>query len=73
MSFNGKNAPGLTKLGLGNMLLFSRGFNDKKYQKLLDSGYDFEEAVVEYVVYWYDSKKEENVRIILPKLYFEKK
>ena len=73
MSFNGKDAPCLAKQGIGSMLLFSRKFNDTEYRKYLGSGYDFDEAVVEYVVYWYDSKKEENVRIILPKLFFRKK
>ncbi len=64
---------GLAKQEGGNVLLFSRGFMNKKHNTFIKDGYKLSNGSVEYLVYWYDSKDDKEYKVVLPKLKFEKK
>ena len=75
MKFGDSDAPGLSKLGEGNMLLFSRDFVSKKLKLFSGKGFELVSARVEYIVYWYDAKEDKEYKeykIVLPRLRFEK-
>jgi ATP-dependent DNA helicase RecQ len=71
--FSDSEAPGLSKSGEGNMLLFSRDFIKNKLIPFKERGYELVSANVEYLVYWYDRQEDKEYKIVLPKLRFEKK
>lgn len=74
MMFFGENkAPGLSKPGNGNMLLFSQNFIRKKLVPFKEKGYELASAKVEYLVYWYDKDDDKEYKVVLPRLRFEKK
>lgn len=72
MKFGDSEAPGLSKLGEGNMLLFSRDFVRKTLIPFKGKGYELVSARVEYLVYWYNAKEDKEYKVVLPRLRFEK-
>jgi ATP-dependent DNA helicase RecQ len=55
----------------GPVLTFSKSFSDK-LRTLGQAGYTPDRAVVNYIVYWQKEDSEQEIRIILPELYFKK-
>lgn len=55
----------------GNLLFFSRKFIKDKYDPMIEKGYSLTAANVEYVVFWYDRDKDNEFKIVLPRLRFE--
>ena len=70
--FGESEALGLAKSEGGNMLLFSRKFNDGKFKSFQANGYDIVGGSVEYLLYWYDKDEKKEYKIVLPRLRFEK-
>ncbi|WP_308993910.1 RecQ family ATP-dependent DNA helicase [Mariniflexile litorale] len=70
--FEFSEVPGLQKKTQGNLLLFSRKFVAEQYNPMLQKGYQLIEASVEYIVYWYNKDNNEEYKIVLPRLRFEK-
>jgi len=46
---------------------------NKKYSTFIKDGYKLSNGSVEYLVYWFDSKHDEEYKVVLPKLKFDKK
>lgn len=69
--FKDNDAPGLAKIGQGNMLLFSQDFVKDKLIPFNNRGFGLSSAQVEYLVYWYDSDEGKEHLIVLPRLRFE--
>ena len=73
VQFTDNVAIGLAKQDIGNVLLFSRDFINKKYNTFINDGYKLSNGSVEYLVYWYDSINDKEYKVVLQKLRFEKK
>lgn len=71
--FADNDAPGLINNEGINVLLFSKSFIETKYNNFKNSGYKIKDAIIEYIVFWYDQTEEKEYRIVLPRLRFEKK
>ncbi|NND80490.1 MAG: hypothetical protein HKN53_11365, partial [Maribacter sp.] len=71
LQFGDNLALGLALPNGGNMLLFSKRFNELKYTRIEKGGYEFQNAHVEYIVYWYDAEEEKEYRVVLPRLHFK--
>ncbi len=54
------------------ILKFSRKFSGQ-IQSMKEKGYELQHAKVNFIVYWLDEEAKQEVKIILPELYFEKK
>jgi ATP-dependent DNA helicase RecQ len=72
INFPTNDAPGLAKMGQGNMLLFSEKFVKEKLTPFNDRGFELSSGQVEYLVYWYDSDERKEYKIVLPRLRFER-
>ncbi|WP_246124789.1 RecQ family ATP-dependent DNA helicase [Algibacter pacificus] len=72
VQFADNSALGLANKYKGNVLLFSRHFMENKYNTFIKDGYDLSSGLVEYLVYWYDSKEEKEFKVVLPRLKFVK-
>ncbi|MBU3012262.1 RecQ family ATP-dependent DNA helicase [Polaribacter vadi] len=70
--FSNGSVLGLANPTLGNVLLFSRAFIEKKYNIFLKDGYQLTNGNVEYLLFWYDIKEKKEYKIVLPKLQFKK-
>ena len=54
------------------VLKFSKNFNET-ISRLKDQGYHLKNARINFILFWKDSEKETELKIILPELDFEKK
>jgi ATP-dependent DNA helicase RecQ len=70
--FGTNEAKALAKTNGKHVLVFSRKFLEKEYDLFTKDGYRISEACVEYLVYWYDSENNEEHKIVLPKIRFQK-
>lgn len=66
------NIKGCQNLEGKEVLIFSKSFRGK-LQSYLDKGYEFRDAKVHMLVYWYDEDKEEEVRVLMPIVRLEEK
>ena len=73
VKFKNNIALGLASHDGENVVLFSKNFIDKKYNTFIKDGYELSYGSIEYLVYWYDSKDDNEYMIVLPKLRFDKK
>lgn len=53
------------------VLKFSRRFLER-LAEIRESGFELKDAKVNFIVYWKDEEREQEVKIILPELYFER-
>lgn len=65
-------ALGVGKQDGGNVLLFSKKFMNEKYNVYLNGGYKLSNGRVEYLVYWYNVEDEQEYKVVLPRLKFDK-
>lgn len=53
------------------LVKFSQAF-DKKYNDIINMGYEFDKAMVRFIVAWFDKEDEKEYPIVLPDIYFKK-
>lgn len=70
INFGEAKAPGLAKENEGNLLLFSNAFVNGNLRRAQNEGYSIKNACAEYIVYWYDQNKDEEFKIVLPRITF---